>query len=206
MGDALTIAAAAHAPEYFLALARNGLDRSNGRLLIPVTTRVAEHYARGGPLDSIASILVLQRDMKPAVRDAMIGGLAKGWPRDKAPTLDADAQRAIAKLLPMLSAEARGRMLGLASRWGVKGLDDYVAQIAKDFLAAASDQSKPEAARIGAAQELIDLRKTDLQAARDVISLITPKTPPDLASGLIAAVARSDSPEVGRRSWTRSGR
>jgi hypothetical protein len=23
--------------------------------------------------------------MKPAVRDAIIGGLAKGWPRDKAP-------------------------------------------------------------------------------------------------------------------------
>ena len=88
-------------------------------------------------------------------------------------------------------------MLGLASRWGVKGLDEYTAQLARDFLAAASDEKKPEAARIDAARQLIDLRKTDPKAARDVIALVTPKTPPELASGLIAAVARSDSPEVG---------
>jgi len=88
-------------------------------------------------------------------------------------------------------------MLGLASRWGVTGLDEYVGRVAKDFLAAASDESKPEAARIDGARQLIDLRKTAPQAARDLIALVTAKTPPDLASGLIAAVARSDSPEVG---------
>ena len=88
-------------------------------------------------------------------------------------------------------------MLGLASRWGVKGLDALVAGLARDFLAAASDASKPEAARIDAARQLIDLRKADPQAARDVLALVTAKTPPDLASGLIGAVARSDSPEVG---------
>ena len=57
-------------------------------------------------------------------------------------------------------------MLGLASRWGVKGLDGFAAQLARDFLAAASDVTKPEAARIDAARQLIDLRKTDPQAAR----------------------------------------
>jgi putative heme-binding domain-containing protein len=197
MGDALTIAAAAHAPEYLRALARRGLSGPDGRLLIPVTARVAEHYARGGPVDSIASILALQGDMKPVVRDALIGGLAKGWPRDKKPALDTDAQRGIAGLLPTLPPEARGQMLGLASRWGVKGLDAFVARLAGDFLAAASDASKTEAARIEAARQLIDLRKTDGQAARDVIALVTSKAAPDLASGLISAVARSDSPEVG---------
>ena len=197
MGDGVTIAAAAHAPEYFKALARRGLGGPDGRLLIPVTARVAEHYARGGPVDSIASVLALQGDMKPAVRDALIGGLANGWPRDKRPTLDAAAEQAITRLLPTLSPEARGRMLGLASRWGVKGLDAFVAGLASEFLAAASDESKPEASRIDAARQLIDLRKTDPQAARDVIALVTAKTPPDLASGLIGAVARSDSPDVG---------
>ncbi len=131
------------------------------------------------------------------MRDALIGGLARGWPRDKAPALDADAERAIAGLLPKLSPEARGQMLGLASRWGVKGLDAFVAGLARDFLAAASDGSKPEAARIAAAGQLIDLRKADPRAAREVIALVSPRTPPDLASGLIGAVARSDSPEVG---------
>ena len=68
-------------------------------------------------------------------------------------------------------------MLGLASRWGVKGLDAFVAGLARDFLAAASDASKPEAARIAAARQLIDLRKADPQAARDVIALVTAKDP-----------------------------
>ncbi len=130
------------------------------------------------------------------MRDALIGGLAKGWPRDKTPALNAASEQAVAELLPRLSPEARGRMLGLASRWGVKGLDAFAAGLAKDFLAAACDASKPEAARIAAARGLIDLRKADPRAARDVIALVTPKTPPDLASGLIGAVAQSDSPEV----------
>jgi putative membrane-bound dehydrogenase-like protein len=198
MGDALTIAAAAHAPEFFKELAHSGPDGAKGRLLIPVTARVAEHYARGGPVDSIAAILALQGDIKPAVRDALIGGLARGWPRDKSPTLDAGTERAIAGLLPTLSPEARGQMLGLAARWGVKGLAPHVAGLARDLLAAASDQSRPEAARIAAAGQLVDLRKSDPRAALDVIALVTARTPPDLASGLIAAVARSDSAEVGR--------
>ena len=197
MGDALTFAAAAQAPEFFKALARRGRDGSDGRLLIPVTARVAEHYARGGPVDSIGSVLAIQGEMKPAVRNAIISGLAKGWPRDKTPKLDANAERAIAGLLPALSPEARGQMLGLASRWGVTGLERFVAGLAREFLDAASDSSKPDAARIDAARQLIDLRKADPQAARDVLALVTARTPPDLASGFIGAVARSDSPEVG---------
>ena len=89
-------------------------------------------------------------------------------------------------------------MLGLATRWGVKGLDAYIAQLAKDFTATASDESKATVpSRIEAARQLIDLRKTDPGAAREVIALVTAKTQPELATGLIAAVMRSDSPEVG---------
>src|SRR3954470_22449903 len=170
MGDALTIAAAAHPADYLKALARLGLDGSEGRLLMPVTARVAEHYARGGPVDSIASVLALQGDLKPRVRDAVIAGLAKGWPRDKAPTLDADTLTALKALIPKLSIESRGQMLGLASRWGVKGLDAFVAGLAKDLLASASDEEVTEPARIDAARQLIDLRKADPKAARDVIA------------------------------------
>ena len=58
-------------------------------------------------------------------------------------------------------------MLGLASRWGLQGLEPFVAGLARDFLAAASDASKPDAARIDAARQLIDFRKADPRAARD---------------------------------------
>ena len=66
-------------------------------------------------------------EAEPKVRDAVIAGFAKGWPKDKPPTLDDAGQKAIAALLPKLSAGSRGQMLGLASRWGVKGLDAFVA-------------------------------------------------------------------------------
>jgi putative membrane-bound dehydrogenase-like protein len=197
MGDALTVAAAPHARAYFEALARSGLDGSKGRLLLPVTAAVAEHYARGGDPDAIAPLLALQRDLEPAVRDALVGGLAKGWPRDRTPTLDADAKKAIADLLPSLSTQARGQMLALATRWGVEGLDAIVDALAAELLATASDESKPEPARLDAAGQLVELRPEDPRAAGDLIALVTPKSSPELAAGLIAAVAESESPEVG---------
>ncbi len=184
-------------PRVLQGAARRGPGGSAGRLLIPVTAQVAEHYARGGPVDSIASILALQGEMKPA-------GARRPHRRPRpgvAARQGADARRrhrAGHRPAPAgARAEARGQMLGLASRWGVKGLDPFVAGLARDFLAAASDASKREAARIAAARQLIDLRKSDPKAARDVIALVTPRTPPELASGLIDAVARSDAPEVG---------
>ena len=126
-----------------------------------------------------------------------MAGFAKGWPRDKAPELDADAEKAVVAMLPKLSTDSRGQILGLASRWGFKGLDAHVAQLARDLLAAAADPAGDDASRIDAARQLIDLRKGDAQAARDLIALVTARTPPGVANGLIAAVARSDSPEVG---------
>src|SRR5262249_43362625 len=42
-----------------------------------------------------------------------------------------------------------------------------------------------------------DLRRNDPAAARELVALVTAKTPPDLATGLIGAVARSDAPEAG---------
>ena len=101
----------------------------------------------------------------------------------------ADAEKAVVAMLPKLSTDSRGQILGLASRWGFKGLDAHVAQLARDLLAAAADPAGDDASRIDAARQLIDLRKGDAQAARDLIALVTARTPPGVANGLIAAVA-----------------
>ena len=195
--DAATAAAARHDAQILDYLARHKFVRPPSSDTLTIVSRLAEHHARGGPVDTIGALMSAIAEADPRVSQAIIAGFAKGWPKDKAPKLDANSEKALAALLPRLSTDSRGQMLGLASRWGVKGLDEYTAQLARDFFAAASDEKKPEAARIDAARQLIDLRKTDPKAARDVIALVTPKTPPELASGLISAVARSDSPEVG---------
>ncbi len=46
----------------------------------------------------------------------------------------------------LAGSETRGQMLGLAAGWGVKGLDAFDAGLARDFLAAAADASKADAA------------------------------------------------------------
>jgi putative membrane-bound dehydrogenase-like protein len=195
--DAATAAAARSDVKVLDVLTRSRFVRSPSPDTLTIVARLAEHHARGGPADTAGAMVAALAGADPLIAEAIVTGFAKGWPKDKAPRLDAASEKALAALLPKLRAEARAQMLGLASRWGVKGLEGYVAQLASDFLAAASDESKPEGARIDAARQLIDLRKTDPQAARDVIALVTAKTSPDLAGGLIGAVARSDASGAG---------
>ena len=98
-------------------------------------------------------------------------------------------------------------MLGLASRWGVKGLEGHMGpSFARDLLAVAADPGKSDAARIDAGGQLIDLRKSDPQAVRDLVALVTARTPPEVANGLVAALAQSNAPRSGRPSLARWGR
>ncbi|MCU1376974.1 MAG: putative rane-bound dehydrogenase, partial [Actinomycetia bacterium] len=182
--DAATAAAARHSENVLPLLTRAKLDKMPSRDTLAIVARVAEHQARGGPTATIGASIASLEKCDPLLRDAIIAGFAKGWPKDKAPTLDDASAKTIASLLPQLSSETRGQMLGLASRWGVKGLEEFMAGLAKDFLATAADESKPDAARIDAARQLIDLRKTDATSARELIGLVKPKTAPELASGL----------------------
>ena len=197
MPDAYAAAAARDSGRFLAAIAAERVAPAAAASTTSVVARVAEHHARGAASDGLGAILAGLREADPKVRDAAIAGLAKGWPKDKAPTLDDAGRGAIVALLPTLSPASRGQMLGLASRWGVGGLDAFVAALAKDLLAAAADPRAADAARLDAARQLIDLRKNDPRAARDVIALVTPKAPPELASGLIAAASGSDAPEVG---------
>ncbi|HEY2156005.1 MAG TPA: glycosyl hydrolase, partial [Isosphaeraceae bacterium] len=197
LADAASAAGAKNASSFLHSVAGRRSGRGPSPEALSVVSRVSEHYARGGADVMLGEILRRLPEGDAKVREAIVAGFAKGWPRDKAPELDSDETKAIAALLPALAPDSRGQMLGLASRWGVKGLEGHVAQLAKDLLAVAADSAKGETARIDAAKQLIDLRRADAQAARDLIALVTAKTPPEVASGLIAAVAQSDSPEVG---------
>ena len=97
-------------------------------------------------------------------------------------------------------------MLGLASRWGVKGLDAFVAGLATGFprrgLRRDEARSGPHRRR-----PAVDRPSQDRPAgrARRHRPRHARRRPPDLASGLIAAVARSDSPEVGPAHGGRDG-
>jgi putative membrane-bound dehydrogenase-like protein len=197
LSDAAASAGAKDASSFLLGSAIRKAAGAPSPEALSVVSRVSEHYARGAGDRRLGEILRQLPEADAKVREAMVAGLAKGWPRDKAPEPDAVEEKAIVALLPTLPTDSRGQMLGLASRWGVKGLDGHVAELAKDLLAAAADPAKGDGSRIDAARQLIDLRKSDPQAARDLIALVTAKTPPEVANGLISAVSQSEAPEVG---------
>ena len=197
MADAVVIAASAHDRAFLKALAARKLDRPAGGSVLAVAERVAEHHARGVPSASIVSTLAALEGADRGVAGAVIAGLARGWPEGRPASLDAGSEETLGRLLPRLAPEARGALVGLANRWGAKGLERYTAEIAGSLLAQASDESRPDEARIDAARQYVELRKKDPDAARELIALVTPRTPPALATALIEAAGRSEAPGVG---------
>ncbi len=159
--------------------------------------RTAEHLARGADGKAIDPLLAALAEGNAGVADAVVTGLARGWPKDKPPQLTEAAEKSLPTLLTKLSPGMRGRLVALASRWGTKVLARHAAEVAVSLLAQARDEKETDANRIGAAAQFIDFRKGDAEAARDLLALLTPRTAPELAQGLLDAVARSEAVETG---------
>ena len=195
--DAATAAAASQDKAFLAAIAARKFASPPSDAVARVVTSVGEHFARGGPADEVGKVLASLGEAEPRIRDAALAGLSRGWPRDKTANLVEADEKALGQLLLKLSPEGRGQLIGLANRMGAEGLDRFAAEIAEGFLAAAADETKADADRIDAARQLIDLKKTDAEAAQSLIALVTPKTSPELSAGLLGAVARSEAPETG---------
>jgi putative heme-binding domain-containing protein len=133
----------------------------------------------------------------PPVADAIINGLDRGWPRDKAVKLGEAGEDALVKLFQRATPASRSRLVGLGSRWGSRKLEQFAAEITSALLAQIQDEKQPEAARVAAAGQLVDFRRSDAPLAGELLKIITPRTSPELARGVVEAVGRSDAKEVG---------
>ncbi|MBL8828445.1 MAG: c-type cytochrome, partial [Planctomycetaceae bacterium] len=189
--DALTAAAATH-NRHVLAMA---LRSSTPTLPATTMTIVAEHFARGGPeqLDDLLAGIAAQAE-HAAVVDPILAGLAQGWPKGTTPKLSAQTEASLVPLLKVLSPNAKGSLLTLATAWNVKSLEAQLGAIALDFLRAAQDEKATDADRLAAAKQFIQLRRTDVAASRDLLALITARTSPELSSGIVEALATSEAP------------
>ncbi|MBI4585927.1 MAG: ThuA domain-containing protein [Planctomycetes bacterium] len=197
--DAATSAAAAH-ERHFLPAALAGAPGPFEHL--PATAQivriVSEHYARQAPADSIKELIdALAASAEARLVDAAIGGLARGWPKDKAVPLDEGTEKALLALLAKASPESRGQLVALAMRWGSASMKKHAAEIAASFLETARDEKAGDPFRASAAAQLIEFRKNDAAAVREVIELITPRASPELGAGLIEATSRSEAREAG---------
>ena len=197
MADAATSAAAHNAPDFLNLLAKRTFSRPPRREVADIAGRVAEHHARGAAAGSDATILTSLAQADPAVADAVIAGFSRGWPKDKAPKLDAEGDKALVALFAKLSPGSRARLVDLAARWNSQALAANASEIADAFLATIRDEKQPEATRVDSARRLVEFRIKDDATVDRLLDLVGPKTPPALARGIVEALSRGESSRTG---------
>jgi putative membrane-bound dehydrogenase-like protein len=194
--DAATSAAAAHDVHFLKALAAGGAAAANNRAALNAAAIVAEHYARGGATVVLPSLITALADGERAVADVVVTGLSKGWPRSAEPISNLP-QPSMEKLLANLSPGAKGQLIKLASAWGNKEFEKYAGLLVESLLTATGDDKQTEAQRLDSARQLVAFRNDDSQVVDGLLKIVSPRTPPELAAGIIDALAASQSPAVG---------
>ena len=95
------------------------------------------------------------------MNEAIIRGLARGWPKDKPARLDKTGEESLKRLTVELPPAARAQLVRLAGLWGNQAFDILGAEIAASLLATVKNEKLAEPARIDAARQLVELRASD---------------------------------------------
>jgi putative heme-binding domain-containing protein len=215
--DAATAAAAKNAEPFLRSL---GTARQPSEKLLAVVGTVAEHYARGGPVDpgeapprppgkgapqppagrppvdSLGGVIAKLADADPALADAAVRGLARGWPANTPPKLDEQTEKDLARLAARLSPERRGVLVRLAVSWGSKQFAKAGTELAQALLAKVQDAKVTPEDRVAAAGELLGYQPADKELVKTILDQITPQAPPELASGLLGALRASEAADA----------
>ena len=197
----LTIAAIAAAArnEFTFLRAAARLEPATGSLspLSEATRVCAEHYARTGPVDSVDQIISAYQKVNVAMAEALIHGLAAGWPPNRAPEITPGLEADLRRLSKRLSLSAQLQVASLAARWGVgERFQADMSEIRKMLLARAEADGESEKDRWEAAEQVMSMA-SEPRDVEVLLGLITPRTSPDFARGILRAIGLSLLPEVG---------
>ena len=196
--DAATAAAAKNDERVLTAALRKGAR------LTQVATRerlaiVAGHFARGDDADAkIGELLVAATSADPQAASTILGGIEKGWPRTKQAKLTDEHEKALAGLLKVVPATEQSTVISLARKLGSQKLDKFAEEIATTLLATVQDEKATDTARVTAAKQLVEFRKSDSAAAAGLLDMLSPRVSPQLAQGLIEAAAKSEAAETAK--------
>ncbi|HJT77625.1 MAG TPA: c-type cytochrome, partial [Gemmataceae bacterium] len=193
-----TTAAAARSDLDFLKAAASASPKAETeRALVNAVRVVAGHLARRAPVGDVGVLLTALGKARPPVAEAVLAGLAGGWPAFRPVKLDARCERALVALIPRLSPGGLIQLAALLQRWDqADKAMTLTASLRKGLLARLADERAGDERRLAAARQLVTLGldKATLDA---VLEQITPQATPVLTRGLLEALGDSTSDAVG---------
>ncbi|MBI2825690.1 MAG: ThuA domain-containing protein [Planctomycetia bacterium] len=198
---AATSAAARNSLAFLRAAVASPAAEKAPDAVVAAARAVAEHFARSRTADngteSLAGLLADVAHSEPAVADAILAGLATGWPAGQLPTTSDELKQSLLALVPRLPATGARRIVTLARRWGIgDSLQGVADQMQAALLTEASDAARPDADRLAAIEGLLSL-KVDAQSVRAVLDQITPRAVPEFAAGVLEAIGKTKGADVG---------
>lgn len=194
--DAATSAAANQGDSFLKAVAKS--DKVDNKVLNLVAI-VTEHYSRGGPVDSIAELLPAVENAQPEVAQAIVTGLAKGWPADKKPQITDAVDESLASLIEKLPASTRGQLISMAVNWGSTKLTAQLEELVENALdqIESGDLSAKEVQKL--AREIVQLNvKMDPPVEEELLATIGPQTSADVTTALLNSLKSSENDELGK--------
>jgi putative membrane-bound dehydrogenase-like protein len=193
------VAAAARNDLAFLEAAAAAKPKAEAeKALAGAVKTVANHLARQAPPDAPGRLLEALASAQPATAEALLAGLAAGWPTQKDPLpLDARAEAALKTLSSKLPSGGVLQLSVLVQRWGQQSkLGELTASVRKGLLARLADEKAPTDDRLAAARDLVSVAG-DAEAGSALMEQLTPKAAPALTLGLLEALGQCTSDEVG---------
>ena len=190
--DALTAAAAFHNHAFLTYAMIRPLPSPEAAGLLRTVARHQAATVHEGTATVIAALKA-----SPAVAEAVLEGLAAGWPEGPGPELSPVTLLATKADVSSLSDGALSSLIQLVTKWG--GRESFTAEIAGlsgRLRAAVADASGSEVVRVDAARRLVVLDDSPASVAA-VLSGIGNLSAPGLATGLIGALSGSRLPEAG---------
>lgn len=196
--EAAICAAAQHAAPFLAAAAA---VKEPADQLTQAVTIVAEHFARGSPGQAVAAVLEPLATADPGVAAATLRGMATGWP---APDGEGGSTSgsvtygdSLLKLLAALRPADRPLLVRFAHRIGDASLNDATREIQRGLSQQLDNPELSAAARIAAAEQLLDMVPGEAAAVQTILERVTPQTDPAVVEGFIRTLERSEAGDAG---------